>query len=122
MFLMWGYEGETFADIEATIEHVALALPDVHLTTLAYPIKGTPYFDQVADRVTLDKPWAAASDRDYQVRGRRDRGYYRDADRWLQHHVAAARLAESDPEQAATHRLAAQAAREALMAAAAATS
>jgi radical SAM superfamily enzyme YgiQ (UPF0313 family) len=116
MFLMWGYEGETFADIEATVEHVALALPDVHLTTLAYPIKGTSYFAQVADRVRLDKPWAAASDRDYQILGRRDRGYYRHADRWLQHHVAAARLAESHPAQAASHRQEARAAREALIA------
>ena len=117
MFLMWGYEGETLADIEATVDHVARALPDVHLTTLAYPIKGTPYFDQVADRVTLDRPWARASDRDYQIRGRRDRGYYRHADQWLQHHVTAARLAESDPAQAAHHRTEAQAARTALVAA-----
>lgn len=117
MFLMWGYEGETLADIEATVEHVARALPDVHLTTLAYPIKGTPYFDQVADRVTLEEPWAGASDRDYRIAGRRDRAYYRHADRWLQHHVSAARLESTDPAQAARHRTEAQAAREALVAA-----
>src|SRR5262245_29644643 len=34
MFLMWGYEGETLADIEATIEHVKKASPDVFFTTV----------------------------------------------------------------------------------------
>lgn len=124
MFLMWGYEGETLEDIEATVDHAARALPDVLLTTLAYPIKGTPYFDAVADRITLEKPWAEASDRDYQIRGRRDRGYYRHADRWLQHHVAASRLdtarlegEHASLEEARRHRIEAQAAREALVAA-----
>ena len=42
MFLMWGYEGEQLADIEETVEHVKACLPDVFLTTVSYPIKGTP--------------------------------------------------------------------------------
>src|ERR1039457_3720298 len=29
MFLMWGYEGEELADIEATVEHVKLSQPDI---------------------------------------------------------------------------------------------
>ncbi|HEY8548739.1 MAG TPA: radical SAM protein [Vicinamibacterales bacterium] len=117
MFLMWGYEGETLADIEATVEHVATALPDVYLTTLAYPIKGTPYFEAVADRVSLDRPWREASDRDYRIAGRRDREYYRHADRWMQHRVAAARSEAVDPVAAARHHEAARAARAALFAA-----
>ncbi len=64
MFLMWGYDGETLDDIEATVEHVVAAQPDVFLTTLAYPIKNTGYYDKVADRVSLDRPWAEATDRD----------------------------------------------------------
>ena len=39
MFLMWGYEGETCDDIEATVDHVKKANPDVFLTTVAYPIR-----------------------------------------------------------------------------------
>ena len=49
MFLMWGYDGETLEDIEATIEHVKKSNPDMFLTTVAYPIKNTPYFDKIAD-------------------------------------------------------------------------
>src|SRR5262249_6872773 len=43
MFLMWGYDGETLEDIEATIAHVKRANPDIFLTTVAYPIQNTPY-------------------------------------------------------------------------------
>jgi radical SAM superfamily enzyme YgiQ (UPF0313 family) len=43
MFLMWGYEGEQIEDIEATVEHVKVCRPDVFLTTVSYPIKGTGY-------------------------------------------------------------------------------
>ena len=51
MFLMWGYEGETLEDMEATVEHVKKANPDVFFTTVAYPIKNTGYFEDAADRV-----------------------------------------------------------------------
>ncbi len=51
MFLMWGYEGEELDDVEATIRHVKKTDPDIFFTTVAYPIKGTPYFSQVAARV-----------------------------------------------------------------------
>ena len=61
MFLMWGYEGEELEDIAATVEHVKLTDPDVFFTTIAYPIKGTPYFDAVADRTHLPVEWATAS-------------------------------------------------------------
>src|SRR6185369_13477794 len=47
MFLMFGYEGEELSDIEATVEHVKTCLPDVFFTTVSYPIKSTPYYDQV---------------------------------------------------------------------------
>ncbi len=45
MFLMWGYNGEELSDIEATVQHVKSCQPDVFLTTVSYPIQGTPYYD-----------------------------------------------------------------------------
>ena len=50
MFLMWGYVGEEIEDIEATVDHVKKADPDVFFTTVSYPIKGTPYFGDVAEQ------------------------------------------------------------------------
>ena len=88
MFIMLGFEGEDLSDIEATVEHLKAALPDQFLTTLSYPIKGTPYYEQVADRVIALKPWDEGSDRDLTVAGRRSRRFYRYANRWMVNEVA----------------------------------
>lgn len=116
MFLMWGYEGETLEDIEATIEHVKRAAPDVFLTTVAYPIMNTDYYAAVADRVALDRDWADATDRDYRIRGRHARSYYREADRWLRSAVEAALLESRDPAAATAKRTQAEASRAAMLA------
>lgn len=94
MFLMWGYEGEEHSDIEATVEHVKRSRPDVFLTTISYPIRGTPYFDQVAPRVVDVENWVDSSDRDFRIRGRHSRRYYQFADRLLRTEVDRARAAE----------------------------
>lgn len=114
MFLMWGYEGETEDDIAATVEHVKTANPDVFLTTVAYPIQGTGYFADAADRIVPTKSWEAATDRDFAIRGRHSRPYYKEADRWLKAAVAAHRLEGAEPSTAAALRLEADAARAAL--------
>jgi anaerobic magnesium-protoporphyrin IX monomethyl ester cyclase len=111
MFLMWGYDGETVDDIEATIEHVKKANPDLYFTTVSYPIKNTGYFAKVEKRLQLKVSWAAGTDRDFQVTGRHSRRYYGFADQWLRNDVEAFRLDPVDPVAAAGHRLAAQQAR-----------
>lgn len=112
MFLMWGYEGEELEDIAATVEHVKETDPEVFFTTVSYPIKGTPYFDAVRERVELPIEWAEASDRDYLIRGRRGREYYRLADTWLRAEVEASRLGDRDPLKAAQLQEVARRARE----------
>jgi radical SAM superfamily enzyme YgiQ (UPF0313 family) len=116
MFLMWGYEGETLEDIEATVEHVKQANPDIFFTTVAYPIKNTPYFDAIADRVSLDREWDDVTDRDYVITGRNPPSYYKEADRWLRHAVEAHRLAKTDLERAKEQMALAKRARKALLA------
>ena len=92
MFLMWGYEGEELSDVEATIEHVKNTAPDIFFTTVAYPIKGTPYFTQVADLVQNSKPWNVGSDREVRIRGRHSRQFYSFADKLLRSEVELERL------------------------------
>jgi radical SAM superfamily enzyme YgiQ (UPF0313 family) len=92
MFLMWGYLGEEIEDIEATIEHVKKTDPDVFFTTVSYPIKGTPYFDDVARRLVPLESWAEGSDRDYRIRGRHSRRFYQCADQLLRNEVELSRL------------------------------
>lgn len=96
MFLMWGYEGEELSDIEATVQHVRRTQPDTFLTTVAYPIGGTEYFADVADRITPSLPWAEDSDRNIRIRGRHSRRFYRNADQLLKAEVELERLYRSN--------------------------
>jgi anaerobic magnesium-protoporphyrin IX monomethyl ester cyclase len=89
MFLMWGYEGEEIADIEATVDHVKQCRPDVFFTTVSYPIKGTPYFDKVASRLVSIDAWERSTDREVRVRGRHSEKFYRHADELLKNEMAA---------------------------------
>jgi anaerobic magnesium-protoporphyrin IX monomethyl ester cyclase len=121
MFLMWGYSGEQVEDIAATVELVKQCQPDVYLTTVAYPIKNTGYFQKTAQSVVLEKDWAAATDREFRIRGRHSRGYYKQADAWLRNEVEATRLAAEDPTAASLKMAAALTARESMLGLAAET-
>jgi radical SAM superfamily enzyme YgiQ (UPF0313 family) len=88
MFIMLGYEGETIQDLEETVEHLKISNPDVFLTTVAYPIKGTPYYSTVESRILADKSWQDRSDRDLTVAGRYSRRFYSFATRWMVNEVA----------------------------------
>lgn len=96
MFLMWGYEGEEMQDIEATIDHVRKAQPDIFFTTVSYPIKGTPYYSEIQSKLVQLKPWGQSSDREIKIRGRHSRDYYAHADTLLRAEVQLARLAKSN--------------------------
>jgi anaerobic magnesium-protoporphyrin IX monomethyl ester cyclase len=92
MFIMLGYEGEERSDLEATVAHLKAAGPDTFLTTVAYPIKGTPYYASVEDRVVPRRAWDQGSDRDLTVLGRHSDRYYQFATRWMVSEVALSRL------------------------------
>jgi radical SAM superfamily enzyme YgiQ (UPF0313 family) len=88
MFLMLGYEGEDESDLRATVEHLKASSPDVFLTTVAYPIKGTSYYEEVSGRIRRRRSWEETTDRDLAVAGRRSRVYYRFANQWIVGEVA----------------------------------
>ncbi len=92
MFLMWGYEGEELEDIEATIQHVSTTNPDIFFTTVSYPIKGTPYYKQIANRLVQLEPWNKTSDRELTVKGRHTRQFYAHVDRLLRTEVERSRM------------------------------
>ena len=95
MFLMWGYEGEDLEDIEATIKHVSMSKPDIFFTTVSYPIKGTPYYNRISDKLIQISPWGKTSDREFRIRGRHSRNFYSHADRLLREEVALARAIDN---------------------------
>jgi radical SAM superfamily enzyme YgiQ (UPF0313 family) len=75
-FIMIGYPGETEADIDATIEHLKRADPDQFTITVAYPIKGTPYYEEVSDDIVDTRPWEVTTDRDLRLRRPHSALYY----------------------------------------------
>ena len=105
MFLMWGYEGEELQDIEATIDHVKRSDPDIFFTTVAYPIKGTPYYQRVASSLVQLKPWGETSDRELQLQGRRSARFYEFADHLLRDEVELARLQRHGADSSAEREL-----------------
>jgi radical SAM superfamily enzyme YgiQ (UPF0313 family) len=92
MFIMLGYDGENVTDLEQTVDHLKKAAPDVFLTTVAYPIKGTAYYNTVQDRIIELKPWNQRTDRDLTVAGRHSRRFYSFATRWMVNEVAVHRM------------------------------
>ncbi len=87
MFIMLGYDGEELEDLQASVDLLKRSNPDTFLTTVAYPIKGTPYYKDVADRIIALKSWDEGSDRDFTVAGRHSRRFYRHATRWMVNEV-----------------------------------
>ena len=102
MFLMWGYEDEQMPDIEATIQHVKRSQPDIFFTTVAYPIKGTPYYERTRDRLVQPQSWGESSDRELKIKGRHSRKFYEYADRLLRDEVALSRLGTASSQNDAS--------------------
>jgi anaerobic magnesium-protoporphyrin IX monomethyl ester cyclase len=88
MFIMLGYKGETMTDLVETVEHLKRCNPDIFLTTVAYPIKGTPYYAEVETDILRAGDWAENGDRDLTVAGRYSKRFYSFATRWMVSEVA----------------------------------
>ena len=85
---MLGYDGEQMEDLQATVDHLKHTAPDVFLTTVSYPIKGTPYYDTGGRSAARRRRGRDGTDRDLVVRGRPVRTYYDFARRWMTAEVA----------------------------------
>lgn len=86
-FIMLGYPGETEQDIIRTIEHLKACLPDHYTVTTTYPITGTPLYNEVRERLTVQPAWEASTDRDLDFERTYPKRYYRHALRRLYNEV-----------------------------------
>lgn len=91
-FIMLGYPGETEEDILLTIEHLKRSDPDQYTTTIAYPITGTPFYEEVEHDITLRPAWESSSDREIDIRRPYTRRYYAFALSRIKHEVALHKL------------------------------
>jgi anaerobic magnesium-protoporphyrin IX monomethyl ester cyclase len=77
MFVMLGYPGETRDDIEATIRHLKAARPEHVLTTVAYPIRGTAFYEEMRGHMEIPSlPFAEWNDRMIHLSGRFPKRFY----------------------------------------------
>jgi radical SAM superfamily enzyme YgiQ (UPF0313 family) len=87
-YMMVGYPDEEWSDLQRSVELLRDARPDVFSTTIAYPMPGTEFYEQVRDRMALDgdaaPDWShTAENRLLFRRGRYNTLFYRWIIRWF---------------------------------------
>src|ERR1051326_5009431 len=82
-FILLGYPDETTADIAATIRFLKETRPDVVGTSIAFPIKGTEFYERVQNRIIPDENWSSRNQNKLLFEGKYPRIYYWFAARWL---------------------------------------
>lgn len=86
-FIMLGYPGEKKSDILETVKHLKDSNPDIFLATVAYPIKGTPFYSQVESELVTGLSWDKRTDRDLDFKGRYSQTFYKHANRYMVNEV-----------------------------------
>lgn len=90
-FIMLGYPGETKENIKETIHHLKMANPSFYTMTVAYPIKGTPLFEETKDQQITIINWELETDRDIDFKRLHSKKFYEHALRWVYNEVELAR-------------------------------
>jgi anaerobic magnesium-protoporphyrin IX monomethyl ester cyclase len=76
-FIQFGYPGETWADIEATIDMVRNLLPDDIGVSVSYPLPGTRFHSMVVDELEAETNWHESNDLQMLFRGAYTTPFYR---------------------------------------------
>ncbi|MGC9332653.1 MAG: B12-binding domain-containing radical SAM protein, partial [Anaerolineae bacterium] len=100
-YMMVGYPGETWSDLQRSVKMLRETRPDEFSTTIAYPLPGTAFYEQVKDQLPEKDEWVP--DWDYTAENKllfqRD-GYstvfYRRVIRWFHHEWQDARMRAGD--------------------------
>lgn len=93
MFLMIGYPNEKRADVVASARLLRDTQPDEYGVSIAFPIKGTPFYERVKDELGPQAlEWKRVNDPNLRFRGRYPHRFYWLAARYIHHSLAATRL------------------------------
>jgi radical SAM superfamily enzyme YgiQ (UPF0313 family) len=82
-FILLGYPEETTADIRKTIDLLKETRPDVFGTSVAFPMRGTEFYERVQDRIIPDENWSSRNQNKLLFKAKYPRLYYWFAARWL---------------------------------------
>jgi radical SAM superfamily enzyme YgiQ (UPF0313 family) len=91
-FILLGYPDETTADIRKTIDLLKETRPDVFGTSVAFPMKGTAFYERVKDRIIPNENWSSRNQNKLLFKTKYPRLYYWFAVRWLVKEVHVAKM------------------------------
>ncbi len=76
-FLQFGYQGETWEDIQQTAELVQVTRPDDIGVSVSYPLPGTKFFERVQAQLGEKTNWADSEDLSMMFQGTYNNEFYR---------------------------------------------
>src|SRR5262249_35142978 len=76
-FIQFGYPGETFDDIMATVQMVRDTLPDDIGVSVSYPLPGTKFYEMVQGQLGLKTNWVDSNDLAMMFQGTYQSPFYR---------------------------------------------
>lgn len=76
-FLQFGYRGETWEDIQATIAMVKELMPEDIGISVSYPLPGTKFFEMVKAEMGVKKNWTDSDDLAMMYRGTYSPRFYK---------------------------------------------
>ncbi len=76
-FLQFGYPGETWDDIQATIRLVRDTQPDDIGVSVSYPLPGTRFYERVANQLGAKRNWSDSDDLAMMFRGTYETRFYK---------------------------------------------
>lgn len=97
-FLQFGYPGETWEDIQKTVEMVRATRPDDIGVSVSYPLPGTKFFERVKSQIGQKTNWSDSEDLSMMFQGAYTDEFYRALHDAL-HAQVDARNASSQPPQ-----------------------
>ncbi len=107
-FLQYGYPGEGLKEIRQTLRLVRECLPEHIGISVSYPLKGTPFYDQVAGRMGEKKNWKDSGDLALMYPGAFHPDFYRALHRYTHHYFGFFSLFRRQPLRKKLRRIAAQ--------------
>jgi anaerobic magnesium-protoporphyrin IX monomethyl ester cyclase len=84
-FIQFGYPGETFEDIMATVQMVRETLPDNIGVSVSYPLPGTKFYEMVKEQLGAKTNWSDSNDLSMMFQGSYQSPFYRKLHEVLHH-------------------------------------
>jgi len=101
-FLQFGYPGETWEDIQKTVEMVRATRPDDIGVSVSYPLPGTKFFERVKMQIGQKTNWSDSEDLSMMFQGAYTDEFYRALHDALHAQVDASNASSKPPQVQAT--------------------